>query len=138
MVRRPWRRPPRHVDRSDEPQPDDRRPRSGRVDHPDARPAARMESRAPAGRTNVSRVGGRPDPVQSLRQQAGWSWLHRHEHQPPRCGGGNPRITRNYWHTINNGENGWAIPDPVNPDGVLTTGSGSGSIGGIVQRYEEK
>ena len=25
--------------------------------------------------------------------------------------GGDPRITRNYWHTINNGENGWAIPD---------------------------
>jgi photosystem II stability/assembly factor-like uncharacterized protein len=51
--------------------------------------------------------------------------------------GGDPRITRNYWHTINNGENGWAIPDPVNPDVVWTTGSGSGSIGGMVQRYEE-
>jgi photosystem II stability/assembly factor-like uncharacterized protein len=51
--------------------------------------------------------------------------------------GGDPRITRNYWHTINNGENGWATPDPVNPDLVWTTGSGSGSIGGMVQRYEE-
>jgi photosystem II stability/assembly factor-like uncharacterized protein len=52
-------------------------------------------------------------------------------------GSGDPRITRNYWHTINNGENGWAIPDPVNPDVVWTTGSGSGSIGGMVDRYEE-
>ena len=50
---------------------------------------------------------------------------------------GDPRITRNYWHTINNGENGWAIPDPVNPDVVWTTGSGSGSVGGMVDRYEE-
>ena len=50
---------------------------------------------------------------------------------------GDPRITRNYWHTISNGENGWATPDPVNPDVVWSTGSGAGSAGGIVQRYVE-
>ena len=50
---------------------------------------------------------------------------------------GDPRITRNYWHTISNGENGWATPDPVNPDVVWTTGSGAGSVGGMVQRYVE-
>jgi photosystem II stability/assembly factor-like uncharacterized protein len=61
--------------------------------------------------------------------------------ESPMVGGtgssGDPRITRNYWHTINNGENGWAIPDPVNPDVVWTTGSGAGSVGGMVQRYVE-
>ena len=51
--------------------------------------------------------------------------------------GGDPRITRNYWHTLNNGESGWATPDPVDPNIVWTTGSGSGHVGGIVMRYEE-
>jgi photosystem II stability/assembly factor-like uncharacterized protein len=61
--------------------------------------------------------------------------------ESPMVGGtgssGDPRITRNYWHTISNGENGWATPDPVNPDVVWTTGSGAGSVGGMVQRYVE-
>jgi photosystem II stability/assembly factor-like uncharacterized protein len=61
--------------------------------------------------------------------------------ESPMIGGtgssGDPRITRNYWHTISNGENGWATVDPVNPDVVWTTGSGAGSVGGMVQRYVE-
>jgi hypothetical protein len=51
--------------------------------------------------------------------------------------GGDPRITRNYWHTLNNGESGWATPDPVDPNIIWSTGSGSGHVGGIVMRYEE-
>ncbi|MCX6550304.1 MAG: sialidase [Acidobacteria bacterium] len=51
--------------------------------------------------------------------------------------GGDPRITRAYWHTLNNGESGWATPDPVDANIVWSTGSGSGHVGGIVMRYEE-
>lgn len=51
--------------------------------------------------------------------------------------GGDPRIPRAMWHTLNNGESGWATPDPVDPDIVWSTGSGSGHVGGIVVRYEE-
>ncbi len=51
--------------------------------------------------------------------------------------GGDPRITRAYWHTLNNGESGWATPDPVDPNIIWSTGPGSGHVGGIVVRYEE-
>ncbi len=51
--------------------------------------------------------------------------------------GGDARIPRAFWHTVNNGENGWATPDPVDPNIVWSTGSGAGSVGGMVQRYEE-
>jgi photosystem II stability/assembly factor-like uncharacterized protein len=52
-------------------------------------------------------------------------------------GGGNAGIPRALWHSVGGGESGWATPDPVDPDVVWSTASGSGSVGGIVARYEE-
>ena len=56
--------------------------------------------------------------------------------------------TENWWHSgmiqsgmwreIGGGESGFATPDPVNPDIVWSSASGSGSLGGIVTRYNEK
>ena len=52
-------------------------------------------------------------------------------------GGGRAGIPRGMWHSIGGGESGWATPDPVDPNIVWSTASGSGSVGGIVVRYEE-
>jgi len=52
-------------------------------------------------------------------------------------GGRGSIIPRSMWHTIGGGESGWATPDPVDPNIVWSTASGSGSVGGIVVRYEE-
>jgi photosystem II stability/assembly factor-like uncharacterized protein len=55
-------------------------------------------------------------------------------------GGGGGRgsvIPRSMWHTVGGGESGWATPDPVDPNIVWSSASGSGSVGGIVVRYEE-
>jgi hypothetical protein len=41
------------------------------------------------------------------------------------------------WHSIGGGESGFAIPDPVDPNIIWSTASGSGSVGGIVVRYDE-
>ena len=41
------------------------------------------------------------------------------------------------WHAVGGGESGWATPDPVDPNIIWSTASGSGSVGGIVVRYEE-
>ena len=41
------------------------------------------------------------------------------------------------WHAIGGGESGFATPDPVDPNIIWSTASGSGSVGGIVVRYEE-
>jgi hypothetical protein len=41
------------------------------------------------------------------------------------------------WHTVGGGESGWATPDPADPNIVWSTASGSGSVGGIVVRYDE-
>jgi photosystem II stability/assembly factor-like uncharacterized protein len=46
-------------------------------------------------------------------------------------------IPRSMWHTVGGGESGWATPDPVDPNIVWSSASGSGSLGGIVVRYEE-
>ena len=51
-------------------------------------------------------------------------------------GGGSPRIPRSAWHGVLGGESGWATPDPVNPNIIWSSASGSGSVGGIVVRYE--
>ena len=51
-------------------------------------------------------------------------------------GGGTPRIQRSAWHGVLGGESGWATPDPVNPNIIWSSASGSGSVGGIVVRYE--
>jgi photosystem II stability/assembly factor-like uncharacterized protein len=54
-----------------------------------------------------------------------------------RGGGGRGGIPRGMWHSIGGGESGFATPDPVDPNIVWSTASGSGSVGGIVVRYEE-
>jgi photosystem II stability/assembly factor-like uncharacterized protein len=46
------------------------------------------------------------------------------------------QIARSEWHGVMGGESGWATPDPVNPDIIWSTASGSGSRGGIVVRYD--
>ncbi len=52
-------------------------------------------------------------------------------------GGGRSGIPRGMWHSIGGGESGFATPDPVDPNIIWSTASGSGSVGGIVVRYEE-
>jgi photosystem II stability/assembly factor-like uncharacterized protein len=52
-------------------------------------------------------------------------------------GGRGSIIPRSMWHTVGGGESGWATPDPVDPNIVWSSASGSGSVGGIVVRYEE-
>jgi photosystem II stability/assembly factor-like uncharacterized protein len=54
-----------------------------------------------------------------------------------RGGGRGSVIPRSMWHTVGGGESGWATPDPVDPNIVWSSASGSGSVGGIVVRYEE-
>ena len=53
------------------------------------------------------------------------------------AGGGAGTIPRSMWHTVAGGESGWATPDPVDPNLVWSSASGSGSVGGIVAIYEE-
>jgi photosystem II stability/assembly factor-like uncharacterized protein len=49
----------------------------------------------------------------------------------------NGRIVRGMWHAVGGGESGWATPDPVDPNIIWSTASGSGMVGGIVVRFEE-
>ena len=46
-------------------------------------------------------------------------------------------IPRSVWQGVGGGESGWATPDPVDANIVWSTASGSGTVGGIVTRYEE-
>ena len=46
-------------------------------------------------------------------------------------------ITRSMWHAVDGGESGWATPDPVDSNIVWSSASGSGTVGGIVVRYDE-
>jgi photosystem II stability/assembly factor-like uncharacterized protein len=57
---------------------------------------------------------------------------------PSRSGGGgfSGSIPRSAWHPVGGGESGWATPDPVDPNTIWSSASGSGSIGGIVERYD--
>lgn len=50
-------------------------------------------------------------------------------------GGG---IPRGMWHSVGGGESGFATPDPVDPDIIWSSASGSGARGGIVVRYDER
>ena len=47
-------------------------------------------------------------------------------------------IQSGMWREVGGGESGFATPDPKNPDIVWSSASGSGSLGGIVTRYNEK
>ena len=46
-------------------------------------------------------------------------------------------IARGMWHSVGGGESGWATPDPVDPNIIWSSASGSGMVGGIVVRFEE-
>ncbi len=51
-------------------------------------------------------------------------------------GGAGQGIPRSMWHGVQGGESGWATPDPSDPNVVWSSASGSGSVGGIVVRYD--
>src|SRR5436305_5178401 len=51
--------------------------------------------------------------------------------------GGNS-IPRGAWHPVAGGESGFAVPDPVDNNIIWSTGTGSGSIGGTVTRFDER
>jgi photosystem II stability/assembly factor-like uncharacterized protein len=56
---------------------------------------------------------------------------------PSRTGGGGS-IPRSAWIGVAGGESGWATPDPVDNTIIWSSASGSGSIGGIVERFDLK
>jgi photosystem II stability/assembly factor-like uncharacterized protein len=47
-------------------------------------------------------------------------------------------IPRGAWHPVAGGESGFAMPDPVDNNIIWSTGTGSGSIGGTVTRFDER
>ncbi len=62
---------------------------------------------------------------------------------PSRTGGGGGGgggfgggIPRSAWIGVAGGESGWATPDPVDSNIIWSSASGSGSVGGIVERFE--
>ena len=54
---------------------------------------------------------------------------------PSRTGGGGG-IPRSAWIGVDGGESGWATPDPVDNNIIWSSASGSGSVGGIVERFD--
>ena len=52
--------------------------------------------------------------------------------------GGSGWIPRGDWHSVGGGESGFATPDPVDPNIVWSSASGSGARGGIVVRHDER
>ncbi len=64
---------------------------------------------------------------------------------PSRSGGaaffgaqGIPTISSGMWHEVGGGESGFATPDPKDPNLIYSTASGTGAVGGVVVRYNEK
>ena len=57
---------------------------------------------------------------------------------PSRSGGGGSAgsIPRSAWQPVGGGESGWATPDPLDPNIIWSSASGSGSVGGIVERFD--
>jgi len=57
---------------------------------------------------------------------------------PSRSAGGgvSGSIPRSAWQSVGGGESGWATPDPVDPNTIWSSASGSGSVGGIVERFD--
>src|SRR5262245_22381324 len=47
-------------------------------------------------------------------------------------------IPRGMWHSVAGGESGWAVPDPTDNNIVWASGTGFGSVGGTVERYDER
>jgi len=48
------------------------------------------------------------------------------------------QIARSLWHSIGGGESGFATPDPVDNNIIWSTGTGAGSVGGYVARFDER
>jgi photosystem II stability/assembly factor-like uncharacterized protein len=48
------------------------------------------------------------------------------------------QISRSVWHPVAGSESGFATPDPVDNSIIWSTGTGSGSVGGSVARFDEK
>jgi photosystem II stability/assembly factor-like uncharacterized protein len=49
-----------------------------------------------------------------------------------------PVISRDQWVTVGGGESGWTIPDTADPNIIWSSGTGAGSIGGSIDRYDER
>lgn len=48
---------------------------------------------------------------------------------------GGSQIPRGAWQPVGGGESGWATPDPIDNNIIWSSASGSGSVGGIVERF---
>ncbi len=70
-------------------------------------------------------------------QQDNPSWRGPSNSLKPGRGEGST-IPRGAWHPVAGGESGFAVPDPVDNNIIWSTGTGSGSIGGTVTRYDER
>ncbi len=60
---------------------------------------------------------------------------------PSRSGLGgffNVGIPTGLWHDVGGGESGFATPDPKDPNIVWSSASGTGAVGGVVTRFNEK
>jgi len=53
-------------------------------------------------------------------------------------GFGGSQISRGTWHAVAGSESGFATPDPVDNNIIWSTGTGSGSVGGAVARFDER
>ncbi len=47
-------------------------------------------------------------------------------------------IPRGAWHDVAGGESGFAVPDPADNKIIWSTGTGTGSVGGTVTRFDER
>lgn len=47
-------------------------------------------------------------------------------------------IATGMWHDVGGGESGFATPDPKDPNIVYSSASGTGAVGGVVVRFNEK
>jgi photosystem II stability/assembly factor-like uncharacterized protein len=53
-------------------------------------------------------------------------------------GFGGAQISRSVWHPVAGSESGFATPDPVDNNIIWSTGTGAGSVGGAIARFDEK
>jgi photosystem II stability/assembly factor-like uncharacterized protein len=53
-------------------------------------------------------------------------------------GGGQGQIPRSVWHPVAGSESGFATPDPVDNNIIWSSGTGSGSVGGAMARFDER
>jgi photosystem II stability/assembly factor-like uncharacterized protein len=53
-------------------------------------------------------------------------------------GGGQGQIPRSVWHPVAGSESGFATPDPIDNNIVWSSGTGAGSVGGAMARFDER